>query len=50
MKNKRLASGFEVPILGIGTYGMGGEHSADNQMKHSLWTKIIPKTKNLNTT
>lgn len=30
MKNKKLASGFEVPILGIGTYGIGGEHSADN--------------------
>jgi len=29
MKKKRLGSGFEMPILGIGTYTLGGEHDPD---------------------
>jgi diketogulonate reductase-like aldo/keto reductase len=29
MKTKKLSTGFEVPILGFGTFAMGGEHEAD---------------------
>lgn len=29
MKTRRLKSGFEMPLLGIGTYTFGGEHEAD---------------------
>ncbi len=29
MNTKKLDSGFEMPILGIGTFGFGGEHEAD---------------------
>lgn len=29
MESRRLKSGFEMPLLGIGTYTFGGEHEAD---------------------
>lgn len=29
MENKKLLNGFEIPILGIGTHGMGGEYEPD---------------------
>lgn len=29
MKKNKLTSGFEIPSLGIGTYGFGGEHEPD---------------------
>ncbi len=29
MQTKKLRDGFEIPVLGIGTYGMGGEKTAD---------------------
>lgn len=37
MKTKKLLNGFEIPVLGIGTYGLGGEHEPDyNHDKESI--------------
>lgn len=41
MESKRLKSGFEMPLLGIGTFGFGGEHEAD----HSNDEKCIQSIK-----
>ena len=36
MKTKKLASGFEIPVLGFGTFGIGGdfERNATNDEKY----------------
>ena len=40
METKKLKSGFEMPILGIGTYTFGGEHDADCS-KDDKWIHAI---------
>ncbi|MFH0869510.1 MAG: aldo/keto reductase [archaeon] len=40
MYTKKLIGGFEMPVLGIGTFGMGGEHDRDDS-KDSLWINSL---------
>jgi len=40
MESKKLKSGFEMPLLGIGTYTFGGEHEADHS-KDEEWIQAI---------
>src|SRR3989338_10948045 len=40
MKVKKLKSGFEMPVLGIGTFTFGGEHEADHS-RDDEWIKAI---------
>ena len=46
MKTKKLLNGFEMPVLGIGTFGIGGEHKPDySQDKENI--KLIRRAINL---
>ena len=40
MESKKLKSGFEMPLLGIGTYTFGGEHEADYS-RDEEWVQAI---------
>jgi len=40
METRKLDSGFEMPVLGIGTYTFGGEHEADYS-KDDEWIRTI---------
>ncbi|MBS7630344.1 aldo/keto reductase [Candidatus Bathyarchaeota archaeon] len=40
MEFKRLDDGVEIPVLGLGTWTMGGSHSADRSLDN-LWVSVI---------
>ena len=42
MQTKKLPNGFEIPVLGIGTYGMGGDKdSADYSKDKDILSQLV---------